>query len=190
MAITMQQRSGLDRRLAESMWTREQAIEWAEGRFDRSRTWTSRRFRVEESPAGKSSLLSRYGAEKAKVSYGGRIVEVIPDRLAYLEEFQGIRFDRAPKRTVARGLPACQVSSCLAKEGEPCVRDGQTRWPHKKRAPLPAALHEQAKVYDACHVCAADAGVACTSKLHASYGEFCWPHKNRRFLAAATEKAA
>lgn len=64
----------------ESMMTAEQAAVWAAEKFQKTGRWPVRRFRVEGATGGSSRLLSRSRAEATRVTYGGRVVEVVPTK--------------------------------------------------------------------------------------------------------------
>lgn len=51
-------------------------------------TWPRRRWRVEGSLGGNSYLLTRQRAEDAQAQFGGRVVERIPTRRAYLKQLE------------------------------------------------------------------------------------------------------
>ena len=65
----------------ESVLTPHEMLSIALERFRETGKWySSRRFRVEGSPAGNSRLLTLKAANKVKARFGGEVVEVIPTR--------------------------------------------------------------------------------------------------------------
>jgi hypothetical protein len=182
--------------MLQTQMTRAEAIEWAEKRFARAGHWPTRRYRVQDSRAGTSKLLSKTEAHGTMTRYGGKIVELVPSRVDYLAEFKGVRLDPYPMLTSARDLPECPT--CKAPTGTPCKRgDGEPMWPHVRRikavgyATAEAMMLAQAVLYDGCAACDAGAGIACTRIDRIAKGrKLWWPHRMRRFrddqqLAAA-----
>lgn len=155
------------RHLAESTWTKEEALAWARKVKASGRSWPGRRFRVDNSRAGTSRLLGRKAAEKTQAKYGGRLVEMIPTPTAAGE----------PKHTVnqalAESLGPCP--SCQAKPRHPCLTPkGKSRKPHESRTKR-ASLLSTAEDLPPCRMCKAEAGFPCTNQK----GELRSPHTKR-----------
>lgn len=92
--------------------------------------WPSRRFRVEQSAAGSSHLLTRHQAEVTKARYGGVLVQVIGERPAHTTREQSCK-------DAAQGLGLCPV--CAAPANQACRKgwlfgsDSSFRMPHVAR---------------------------------------------------------
>jgi hypothetical protein len=83
--------SGLERhnrRSIESRWSHDDCMNWAESVYAETRRWPVRRYRVEGTPAGNSSLMPEPQARRTQRKYGGRVVEVIPSRKAFISRGQ------------------------------------------------------------------------------------------------------
>lgn len=111
--------SRLLRAMAESVWTAEEAIAWAEGLS----RWTTRRYRLEGSRAGNSRLVTLWHVKALKAEYGGEIVELIPPK-------GPPALSANQERAV--GLDACP--HCGVEPNDPCVAPrGAMVPPHVKR---------------------------------------------------------
>lgn len=74
----------------ESTATPEELLSWAVNLYEDTKTWPSKRFRLQTSGAGGNSrLLIRSAAYKAQIRYGGEVVEVIPMRSAFTGRAKG-----------------------------------------------------------------------------------------------------
>ncbi len=69
--------------LREMQWGDIEAIAWAEKHYRDTGRWTTRRWRVEDTPGGNSRLLTHSEALKRMAEYGGRLCELIPNRKHY-----------------------------------------------------------------------------------------------------------
>lgn len=140
-----------------------------------------RRFRVEKTVAGPSSLLVRRDAEAIQGQYGGDIVELVtPDM-------------------VHKGWPAVKdlgiCRQCKAERKAPCTevvadpdKPGATKTvivaPHDVRLGKPGAIAEQrARDLPACPTCEVGAGAACRTRYRdkdgVERGRKCLPHPAR-----------
>lgn len=127
-----------ERNMREAQWTQEQAQAWVNGTWERSRSWTTRRYRVEGARGGNSRLLTLAAAEATQGRYGGKIVELIGPWPKPPTDADGKRLSK--KRQAAAGMPACP--RCKADPGMSCLRpNGAETRPHRERIKALQALN-------------------------------------------------
>jgi hypothetical protein len=142
------------RSIAESTWTKEQALAFAVQYLDAKGRWPARRFRIERSRAGNSRLLNRESAERDAARYGGDAVELIPTLAA-----SGVLRPTAHEQA-AEGLPEC--SKCQAEADAACVNPkGRQRTVHRERVDDKGECRAWAIAHVTCRQCSAAPGVQC-----------------------------
>lgn len=116
--------------LAESRWTADEALAWAEWLYSNSRRWPDRRYRIETPGLGNSRMLTEGRANQDRARYGGRVVELIPSRSAYCEAHGVVRMSKFEMEAREYGeCPRCKVPPGAACR-EPA---GDKRSPHRVR---------------------------------------------------------
>jgi len=150
----------------ESRITREQVLAMA------LKAKAARRFRLEQSRAGESRLLTAIAVNRAQARYGGQIVELVTMAEWLI--------------ATAETLPRCERASCQARHGQPCRNVHGIRAPHKNRLgkaePPRIALEE----YLRCETCGAWPGKPCHTESGAPRPRV---HKERPMLAPPAEAA-
>lgn len=110
-------------------WTTVEALEWAR----KMKCWPSRRFRLEGSLAGNSRLVKWNLATEMQRSYGGTVVELIPEK----PERTKTRYESA-----STGMSKCP--KCKETKGKACrTPHGGQRMPHDSRLKLHAKRNKK-----------------------------------------------
>ncbi len=72
----------------ESMFDKDQALDWAEEYYRDHGYWPRRLWRVEDTKIGNSGVLTRSAALTTQARYGGTLVQLICERKYYREVCQ------------------------------------------------------------------------------------------------------